>query len=108
MTGRPRRPADVVGNAVRVMQIATGEREEEFEPEPVAPPKNAAAVEMGKLGGRKRAEGMTPERRAEIARKAAEKRVGKGMNRTTESRSTSSHSVQPDLNSILNSPSCWN
>ena len=71
---RPRRPADVVGNAIRVAQIATGEAEEEFEPEPV---KNQAAVEMGKLGGRKRAESMTPERRAEIARKAAEKRWGK-------------------------------
>ena len=74
---RPRRPADVVGNAVRVMQIATGEAEEEFEPEPAGPPKNAAAVEMGKLGGRKRADIMTPERRAEIARKAAEKRWGR-------------------------------
>ncbi len=70
----PKRPADVVGNAVRVMQIATGEREEEYEPEPAGPPKNPAAVEMGKLGGRKRAENMTPERRAEIARLAAEKR----------------------------------
>lgn len=71
---RPKRPADVVGNAVRVMQIGTGEAEEEFEAEPVKPPKNPAAVEMGKLGGRKRAESMTPERRGEIARKAAEKR----------------------------------
>lgn len=70
----PKRPADVVGNAVRVMQIATGEREEEYDAEPVAPPKNPAAVEMGKLGGRKRAESMTPERRAEIAKKAAETR----------------------------------
>lgn len=68
---RPKRPADVIGNAVRVMQIATGEREEEYEPEPE---KNAAAAELGKLGGRKRAESMTPARRAEIARKAAEKR----------------------------------
>ena len=70
----PKRPADVVGNAVRVMQIATGEREEEYEPEPAGFPKNPAAVEMGKLGGRKRAESMTPERRAEIARKAAASR----------------------------------
>ncbi len=53
------------------MRVATGEAEDEFAPEPE---KNAAAVEMGKLGGRKRAESMTPERRAEIARKAAEKR----------------------------------
>lgn len=74
---RPKRPADVVGNAVHVMQIATGEREEEFEPDAAGPAKNPAAVEMGKLGGRKRAENMTPERRAEIARKAAEKRWGR-------------------------------
>ena len=26
-----KRPADVIGNAVRVMQIATGEAEEEYE-----------------------------------------------------------------------------
>jgi hypothetical protein len=26
-----KRPADVIGNAVRVMQIATGQREEEYE-----------------------------------------------------------------------------
>lgn len=74
---RPKRPGDVVGNAIRVAQIATGEAEEEFEAEPETPPKNPAAVEMGKLGGRKRAESMTPERRAEIARKAAEKRWSK-------------------------------
>ncbi len=30
----PKRPADVVGNAVRLAQIATGEAKEEFEPEP--------------------------------------------------------------------------
>jgi hypothetical protein len=73
-TKRPKRPADVVGNAIRVAQIATGEAEEEFETEPETRTKNAAAVEMGKLGGRKRAESMAPERRAEIARKAAESR----------------------------------
>ena len=68
---KPKRPADVIGNAVKVARIATGEEEDEFAPESV---KNAAAVEMGKLGGRRRADSMTPERRAEIARKAAAKR----------------------------------
>jgi hypothetical protein len=72
-----KRPTDVVGNASRVAQIGTGEAEEEFEDEPQTPPKNPAAVEMGKLGGKKRAESMTPERRAEIARKAAAKRWSK-------------------------------
>jgi len=41
-------------------------------------PKNPAAVAMGKLGGPKggpaRAAALTPERRSEIARKAAERR----------------------------------
>ncbi len=73
---RRKRPADVIGNAVHVMQIATGEAEEEFEPEPSGPPKNAAAAELGRMGGRKRAESMTPERRTEIASKAAAKRWG--------------------------------
>ena len=66
-----KRPADVIGNAVKVMRIATGEEPEEFGD---APAKNQAAAELGRAGGKKRAEGMTPERRAEIAKKAAAKR----------------------------------
>lgn len=65
-----KRPADVIGAAVMVAKIATGEVEEG------APDsgKNAAAVAMGKKGGAARASSMTPEKRAEIARKAAAKR----------------------------------
>jgi hypothetical protein len=63
-------PADVIGNAVRVARIATGEEEE------VTTPTSAAAT-LGKLGGAARARNMTPERRAEIAKKAAAKRWGK-------------------------------
>lgn len=66
-----KRPADVVANAVRVMQIATGEAEEEFDPNDG---KDKAAQAMGRKGGKARAEKMTPERRAEIAKKAAAKR----------------------------------
>jgi hypothetical protein len=44
-------------------------------------PKNPAAVELGKLGGLKggpaRAKKLSPERRREIARKAAQTRWGK-------------------------------
>ena len=60
-----KRPADVIGNAVRVMQIATGEAEEEYDDNG----KNKAAVELGKKGGKARAASMTPERRREIAKK---------------------------------------
>lgn len=66
-----KRPADVIANAVRVMQIATGEAEETFTEDDG---KDKAAQSLGRKGGAARAAKMTPERRAEIARKAAEKR----------------------------------
>ena len=68
-----KRPADVVGNAVHVMRIATGEIDD------AAPDdgKDPAAKALGKKGGAARAASMTPERRAEIAKKAAAKRWGK-------------------------------
>ena len=64
------RPADVIGNAVRVMRIATGETEEEIEGDG----KDKAAQELGRKGGKARASKLTAEQRAEIARGAAEKR----------------------------------
>lgn len=42
-----KRPADVIGAAVKVMQIATGEIEEELTDDG----KNKAAVELGRKGG---------------------------------------------------------
>ena len=68
-----KRPADVVGNAVKVMRIATGEEEEEYEDDG----KDPAAKALGAKGGKARAEKLTPERRSEIARKAAAKRWAK-------------------------------
>ena len=67
-----KRPADVIGNAVKVMRIATGEEAEDQVPDKPA----SAAAELGKLGGAARAKRLTPEQRAEIARKAASKRWG--------------------------------
>ena len=69
-----KRPADVIGNAVKVMRIATGEEAEELDDDG----KDAAAKELGRKGGKKRAANLSPERRAEIARKAAESRWKKG------------------------------
>ena len=68
-----KRPADVIANAVKVMRIATREEEEEVDT-PEKEGKDPAAVSMGKRGGKARAKKMTPERRAEIARKAAASR----------------------------------
>lgn len=68
-----KRPADAIGLAVMIGKIATGEIED------TAPDdgKDPAAKALGAKGGRKRAETMTPERRAEIARKAASTRWSK-------------------------------
>lgn len=70
-----KRPADVIANAVRVMQIATGEAEETYEGQG-DDGKDKAAQAMGRKGGAARAASMTAERRAEVARKAATKRWG--------------------------------
>ena len=59
-----KRPADVIGNAVKVMQIATGEVEEKL-------PERSAAAELGSRGGKARAAKLSKKQRSEIARKAA-------------------------------------
>jgi hypothetical protein len=69
-----KRKADVIGNAVLIARIATGEASDDTPDDG----KDKAAQALGSKGGKKRAETMTPERRAEIARKAAEKRWRKG------------------------------
>ena len=72
----PKRPADVNARAVLIAKIATGEIEDTV-PTPEDEGKNPAAVALGRMGGKARAEGMTAKRRAEIARKAAAKRWSK-------------------------------
>lgn len=64
-----KRPADVIGAAVKVMRIATGEDTEELDQEPT----NPAAI-LGKRGGAARARALTSKQRKEIARKGAAKR----------------------------------
>ena len=62
-----RRPADVNARAVMIARIATGEIEDKVTDDG----KNAAAVALGRMGGKARAKGMSAKRRKEIARKAA-------------------------------------
>jgi general stress protein YciG len=69
--GGEKRPADAVTRAVMIGKIATGEIEEERDE------LSNAAAELGRKGGQARAEKMSPERRAEIARTAAAKRWAK-------------------------------
>jgi hypothetical protein len=65
-----RHPADVIGNAVHVMKIVTGEEPDDRKDAPAPSP----AAQLGALGGAARAKKLTAEQRAEIARKAAAKR----------------------------------
>jgi hypothetical protein len=65
-----KRPADVIGNAVHVMRVATGEAEDVT----TEGGKNPAAVALGRMGGKARAEGLSAKKREEIAKKAAQSR----------------------------------
>jgi hypothetical protein len=71
-SSKPHRDANQA--ARHILDQLTGDAPREDTP----PVKNAAAVELGRLGGKKggaaRAKALTPEQRSEIAKKAAEKR----------------------------------
>jgi hypothetical protein len=66
-----KRPADVIGNAIKVARIAAGIEEEEYFPDDG---KDPAAKALGKKGGEARAKSLSPEQRSKIAKKAAAKR----------------------------------
>lgn len=65
-----KRPADVIGNAIKVARIATGEEAETQTDNG----KDAAAVSLGKRGGEARAKALTQKKRTDIAKKAAKSR----------------------------------
>ena len=71
-----KRPADVIGNAVKVMRIATREEGEELDI--TAAKKDAAAVALGKrgglVGGLRRAAVLSSDRKREIAKQGARAR----------------------------------
>lgn len=64
-----KRPGDVIGAAIMVAKIATGEAEDN-----ATAPDKAHHSEGGKRGGAARAAALTPEQRSEIAKNAAAKR----------------------------------
>jgi len=68
-----KRPAEVNKRAVTIAKIATGEIEGKVTDDG----KNAAAVALGRMGGKARAANLSAQRRAEIAEKAAKRRWGK-------------------------------
>ena len=64
-----KRPADVIGNAVHVMRIATGEAEETGRD-----PAKEFHRKGGLKGGRARSASLSSEERRQIAKKAADAR----------------------------------
>ena len=65
-----KRPADVNQRAVMVARIATGEIEDKVTDDG----KNAAAVALGRMGGKARAAAMSSRQRKQIAKRAAASR----------------------------------
>ena len=59
-----KRPADVIGNAVKVMRIAVGEESEDLRASP-------AVTDRAKKGGHVRRARLDKDRRSEIAKEAA-------------------------------------
>ena len=71
-----KRPADTVANAIRVAKILTGEVEEDTG---ANGGKDKAAQSMGRRGGAARRDKLSPERRTQIAKKAAASRWKKAV-----------------------------
>ncbi len=67
-----KRPGDVIGCAVKVARIATGEIEEELG-------SKEYARKGGLIGGKARADKLTPKQRKLIAQKAAKARWNKPL-----------------------------
>ncbi|HJU15368.1 MAG TPA: hypothetical protein VJ770_02760 [Stellaceae bacterium] len=68
-----KRPADTIANAIRVAKILTGEVGEDMGDSG----KDKAAQTLGWKGAAARREKLSPERRREIAQRAAEKQWGR-------------------------------
>lgn len=69
MTDKPKRPRDANQLAHMIVGIATGD-------DPEHEPDTSAQREGGIKGGKARAESLSPEKRSEIAEKAAASRWG--------------------------------
>ena len=68
-----KRPTDLNARAVMIAKVATGK----IGSVTTDDGKNAAAVVLGRMGGKARAAGLSAKKRKEIAKKAAQSRWGK-------------------------------
>lgn len=78
-----KRPADVIGNAVRVREVATGQRDEEYADDPG---KDKAAAKPGRKGGMDFREADRPR---QALREARPRRPYKGPRSVSPSRAAS-------------------
>jgi hypothetical protein len=65
-----KRPADVIGNAIKVARLAVGDEEETV----IDDGKDPAAKALGAKGGNARAKSLSASKRSAIAKKAAQTR----------------------------------
>jgi len=77
MTKKPKRPRDANQLAKSIVDLTTGDIEEENPDEGKDPNAVALGRKGGLKGGKARAAKLTPEQRSEIAKKAAMARWGK-------------------------------
>lgn len=100
-SSKPYRPRDTNQRAKLIVDLATGQAEDKNPDEG----KNPAAVALGRLGGNKggqaRAEKLSPERRAEISKKAAVVRWSKF---TKEQRGSRESSEQQPQRRVVRTP----
>lgn len=100
-SSKPPRPRDTNQRAKLIVDLATGQVEETDPNEG----KNPAAVELGRLGGKKggkaRAEKLSPEQRVEISKKAAAVRWSKS---TKEPRGSHESSAQQPQRRVVRTP----
>lgn len=65
-----KRPADAIGNAIKVARIAVGDIEDDIPDDG----KDPAAKALGAKGGKARAANLSAKKRSEIAKRAADAR----------------------------------
>ncbi|MEE9413202.1 MAG: hypothetical protein V3V22_09155 [Methylococcales bacterium] len=81
---KPKRPRDANQLAKFIVDLTTGDVQEEIPPTPEEEGKDPAAVALGRkgglVGGKARAEKLTPKERSDIAKRAADARWNKDKN----------------------------
>ncbi len=76
LMAKKKRPTDTNILAKTIVDIATGEKQDEVEQDPIKAAAAALGRKGGLIGGKARAAALSPKKRSEIAKKAAAARWG--------------------------------